>query len=162
MCKAVEHSREESRVHAVHLHHVAQQAVHEHSPPHVGSHKQRAHEQHSGVKLRGRHYLMVNPEQRQQQRHEQRVAQGVPVETHTRDEYQREDIVARHIQVVVEHRPEAHVRTTCERLPMIGNEQRVERGEHYQRHYGYGAFLFAKYFHVMFFLYVVRRRDTAR
>ena len=93
--------------------------------------------------LGGWHELMVDPVERQQQEHEERMAQRVPVQTHARDEYQREYVVARHVQVVVEHRPESHMRSTCKGVVMGIYEQCVEQGEHYGGNECHGAFFFS-------------------
>ena len=127
---AVEHGCEHGGIRTVGTYNIAQYAVQKYRSCHVAHYEQHRHEERCEVELGRWHEHMVDPVERQQQEHEERMAQRVPVQTHARDEYQREDIVARHIQVVVEHRPEAHVRPTCEGVVVGVYEQCVEHGEH--------------------------------
>ena len=86
---------------------------------------------------------MVDPVQRQQHCDKQRMAQRVPVQAHARDKDEREHIISRHAEVVVEHRPEPDVGTTCKRVVVVVYQHCVEQDKHHECYERYRALLLA-------------------
>ena len=85
---------------------------------------------------------MVEPIEGQQYAYKQRMAQHNVMNPQTRHGDEREHIVARHVEVVVEERPEAHVCAPCEAVEVVVYEQDVEQCERDECRKGEPAFVF--------------------
>ena len=141
--KAIEQRGQQHGISLPAAYNVAQYAVHENHSPHIARHKNGSHQKDGEIVFGLRHHPVVYPIERKQHGNKQRVAQRVPVQAHARYEYEREDVVARHVQVVVEHRPEPHMRSARERVVMVVYQQSVKHGEHRERHNGDWTLLFS-------------------
>ena len=129
MGEAVEEGCEQSGIAGLHPYDVAQNAMEQYGSPNVCGYEKHCHKEDGEVEFGLRHQPMVYPVHRQEHCHEERMAQGVPVKPHARYEYQREDVIARHAEMVVKDRPEPYTCTACERVVMTIDEQTVQYGE---------------------------------
>ena len=82
MGRAVEEGCEQRGVAELHPYDVAQNAMQQYGSPNVCGYEKCRHEEDGEVELRLRHQPMVYPVHRQEQSHEERMAQGVPVKPH--------------------------------------------------------------------------------